>query len=207
MKLLIAEDDNNTRLLLYFALKKFGYEVVQAKNGEDAWEQLQQDDPPKILILDWMMPKMDGIEVCKNVRKQTGGQPPYIIILTSKNAPEDIIEALHAGADEFLTKPINQTELRARVEVGKRIITLQESLQEHIEHLQEALDEVKTLQGFISICAYCHKVRTDTSWEKLENYITQHANVTFSHGICPECIVNVVKPEMETLKKIKLQEK
>ena len=205
MRIIIAEDDDNTRLFLFFALKKFGHEVSQSKNGLEAWEIFKQPDSPKILILDWMMPVMDGITLCKKIREEQTNHPPYIIILTSKNSPEDTLEALRAGADEFLIKPINPAVLRARVDVGKRIISLQESLNKHIEDLQNALDEVSTLQGLISLCSYCHKVRTDTTWEKIENYITQHADVTFSHGVCPDCLKNVVGPELDALKKMRMK--
>ena len=208
MKILIAEDDDSTRLVLYFALKKFGHEITQSKDGLEAWDILKQPNAPKLVILDWMMPGMDGITLCKKIREnQERERPPYVIILTSKSTPEDTLEALHAGADEFLIKPINSSELRARIEVGKRIIDLQDSLKEHIEHLQDALDQVKTLQGFIAICSYCHKVRTETTWEKIENYIAEHADVTFSHGVCPDCIKNKMGPELEALKKLKLKQK
>lgn len=201
MKLLIVEDDDSTRLMLLYTLRKFGYELAQAKNGLEAWEIFQREDAPKLAIIDWMMPGMDGITLCKKIRERQTDQPPYLIILTSKNTAEDTLEALRAGADEFLIKPVNPSELKARVEVGRRIVSLQETLKDNIQHLEEALNEVKILQGFINICSYCNKVRTDTAWEKIENYISDHTDVTFSHGICPDCVKKHVHPELEALKR------
>ena len=207
MKLLIVEDDDSTRLFLLYALRKFGYEISQAKNGREAWEIFQKPDPPKLTIVDWLMPVMDGIELCKKIRAQIDERnQPYIIILTSKSEPGDTLEALHAGADEFLVKPIDPAELKARVEVGRRIIGLQETLHENIDYLQAALNEVTVLRGFISICSYCKKVRNDDSWEKIENYISEHSEVTFSHGVCPDCIKTKVRPELEAMKKNKIKQ-
>ena len=206
MKLLIVEDDDSTRLFLLYALRKFGYEISQAKNGAEAWAIFQQPDPPKIAIVDWLMPIMDGIELCKKIRAQPANvSQPYIIFLTSKNDPGDTLAALHAGADEFLIKPVNPAELKARAEVGRRIIGLQATLNANIQYLQAALDEVKALRGFINICAYCNKIRTEDSWEEIEHYISEHTDVTFSHGVCPDCIKSKLRPELEALKKSKLK--
>jgi two-component system cell cycle response regulator len=128
MKVLIAEDDVVSRRLLEAMLTRWGYEVVVTRNGAEAWELLQRTDAPPIAILDWMMPEMDGVEVCRKVRQR--GQEPYIylLLLTTKGRKEDIIEGLDAGADDYLTKPFDPHELQVRLRAGKRIMTLQTEL-------------------------------------------------------------------------------
>lgn len=128
MKVLIAEDDVVSRRLLEATLTRWGYEVVVTRDGSEAWQALQQADAPSLAILDWMMPGMDGVEVCRMVRQR--GYEPYIylILLTTKSLKENIIEGLDAGADDYLTKPFNPSELQVRLRAGTRIITLQAEL-------------------------------------------------------------------------------
>ncbi|MCG6537838.1 MAG: response regulator transcription factor, partial [Syntrophales bacterium LBB04] len=116
MKILIAEDDFTSRTVLTGVLKKYGHEIVVTENGATAWEAMQQADAPKLAILDWMMPELDGLEVCRRVRALETAQPPYLIMLTAKVAKEDIIAGLEAGADDYLAKPFDPRELRARVD-------------------------------------------------------------------------------------------
>lgn len=128
MRILIAEDNRVSRQMLVGVLEKAGYEPIQAADGADAWQKLQQADGPKLAIIDWMMPEMDGLEVVRRVRKMDALQPPYLIMLTSKDEQADIIAGLDAGADDYLTKPFDAQELRARIRVGMRIIRLQSIL-------------------------------------------------------------------------------
>jgi len=128
MKILIAEDDFTSRAILTELLNKYGYEVVPTVNGRQAWETLRQPDAPRLAILDWMMPEMDGLEVCRRLRQLQTDQPPYVIMLTTKGEDADIIAGLDAGADDYLAKPFNPGVLRARVNVGQRMIDMQNSL-------------------------------------------------------------------------------
>jgi phosphoserine phosphatase RsbU/P len=188
MKILIAEDDAVSRRLLQAALAKWGYEVVVTANGKEAWAALQQPDAPSLLILDWLMPEMDGVEVCREARKSELHKSSYIILLTSRGSKEDIVRGLEAGADDYVTKPFDHGELRARVQVGSRVIQLQAALADRVNELEEAMASVKQLQGLLPICCYCKKIRDDGNyWHRVESYITGHANVRFSHGICPDC--------------------
>lgn len=188
MRILIAEDDLSTRTMLEAILNKLDFSVVSTVNGTEAWEALQADDAPRIALLDWMMPGMDGIEVCKKIKQIPSHEPIYTIILTIKESPKDIIAGLNAGADDYIVKPFNVGELKARIDVGVRVVELQSSLAKRILDLQNALDHVKTLQGILPICMHCHKIRNDQeSWERIEQYITKHTQAQFSHGICPEC--------------------
>jgi phosphoserine phosphatase RsbU/P len=189
VKILIAEDDLTSRTVLTAVLKKQGHDVEVTVNGAEAWEAVQQPDAPRLAILDWMMPEMDGPEVVRRVRAQQTDQPPYIIMLTSKGEKADIIAGLDVGADDYLAKPYDPGELRARIRVGQRIIELQAAMADKVHELQKALNEVRTLRGIIPICASCKNVRDDKGyWNKVEAYIRDHSEAKFSHGICPTCM-------------------
>lgn len=201
MKILVADDDLISRSTLTATLGVLGHEVLEVEEGEAALAALQGEEAPRLAILDWMMPGMDGTEVCRRVRAWNLDRPPYLIVLTSRGSRNDLLEALDAGADEFLAKPFDPAELRARIDVGRRMLDLQGSLAETIHRLQSALDQVRTLEGIVPICSYCKKIRKDASyWEQLEQFISSHTGATFSHGICPDCYQHHVIPELEALK-------
>ncbi len=188
MRILIAEDDFTSRSMLVGVLKKIGHEVVEVANGTEAWDELQKPDAPRLAILDWMMPGMDGIEICRRISDTDSQQPPYLIMLTSKSEKTDIIAGLNAGADDYLTKPYDIGELTARVSVGCRMIEMQESLATQIQELSQALEHIKTLQGILPICSFCKKIRDDKGyWERVDEYIGRHSDAQFSHSVCPKC--------------------
>jgi len=198
MKVLIAEDDGVSRHLLEATLQRRGYEVVSCLDGLEALAALQRDDAPQLAILDWMMPGMEGLEVCRRVREEESSRLIYIVMLTAKGRREDIVAGLEAGADDYVTKPFDQHELIARLRVGFRIVELQNSLAERVRELEEALSRVKQLQGLLPICSYCKKIRDDSNyWQQVEGYIAEHSGVRFSHSVCPECFEKFVKPELE----------
>lgn len=122
VSVLVADDDAPTRILLKAAISQWGYSTVEAKDGEEAWERLQQDHSPRILILDWLMPKIDGITLCERIRKEFTVQP-FIILLTQMTGSNNTVKGLEAGADEFLPKPFNMAELHSRLIIGSRIIS------------------------------------------------------------------------------------
>ena len=189
MKIMIAEDDLTSRTLLTAVLKKQGHEVEATVNGAEAWRAMQQPDAPRLAILDWMMPELDGVEVCRRIRTLQTDQPPYIIMLTAKSEKKNIVTGLEAGADDYLAKPYDPGELYARVEVGRRMLELQAAMADKVQELQNALNDVRTLRGIIPICASCKNIRDDRGyWNKVEAYIRDHSEAEFSHGICPECM-------------------
>ena len=199
MKILIADDDVTSRSLLEAVLRKLGYAVVSASDGLDAYDKMQQAGAPDIVILDWIMPGMDGIEVCRHYRAKYPNAPKYIIILTAKDSKSDTVEGLVAGANDYITKPFDNSELIARLGVGRRFVDMQKKLAERVDELRAALDHVKKLQGILPICMYCHKIRNDKkSWERVEQYIADNSDAEFSHSICPECMQ---KHHMDTNKK------
>ena len=133
-QILLAEDNAASRKLLENSLQKAGYEVVSVENGRKAWELLKEKIFP-IVLTDWMMPEMDGLELCKAIRKDITNEYVFIIILTVKYSKDDIVLGLEAGADDYLTKPINNAELIARVKTGIRILELEQSLKKANEEI------------------------------------------------------------------------
>ena len=128
MRVLIAEDETVSRLRLQARLVKWGYEVVVARDGLEAWDLLQAPDAPSLAIVDWMMPGLDGTELCRRIRKQAKEPYVYVILLTGKDRKEDLIEGLEAGADDYVTKPVDPHELEVRVRGGQRIVKLHAEL-------------------------------------------------------------------------------
>lgn len=134
--ILIAEDDPLFRRLLQSCLQKWGCRVIAVRDGIEAWERLQQSNTPDLLILDWMMPGIDGIELCRRIRERHRDSYQYILLLTGKDGKQDVVKGLEAGADDYLTKPFDVGELRARVSTGKRILSLQRELIQAREDLR-----------------------------------------------------------------------
>jgi DNA-binding response OmpR family regulator len=197
MKILIAEDDPVSRRLLEATLGKWGHEVIVTRDGAEAWDALQGSEPPRLLILDWMMPGADGPELCRRLRERADGASFYVLLLTAKSQKDDIVAGLKAGADDYVVKPFHPEELRARVQNGCRILDLQRSLSQRIADLERALAEVRTLSGLLPICAYCKKVRDgERYWQSVEEYIARRSGAQFSHAVCPECFEQVVKPQL-----------
>ncbi len=128
MKILVADDSVVSRHMLEATVKKWGYEPVVACDGHEAWEILQKDNAPQLAILDWVMPARTGPEVCRLVRQQQKEAYTYMLLLTSKNQREDLIEGMDAGADDYITKPFNHHELQVRLRAGRRIVELQGEL-------------------------------------------------------------------------------
>jgi len=200
MRILVAEDQSVSRHILVANLCKWGYDVTAVEDGTRAWEALQAEEAPQLAVLDWLMPGMDGIEICRQIRQSPHTRPIYLILLTARRGQEDKIQGLQAGADDYITKPFNREELRARVQVGIRVLGLQGALAQRVRELEEALSRVKTLQGLLPICSYCKKIRNDRNyWQQVEGYISDHSEAQFSHGICPECYARFVQPELDRL--------
>ena len=179
MRILIADDDRTSTMMLSRTLEQWGFEVDVAQNGTAAWEHIIGRQPPAIAVIDWMMPGLDGIELCTRVRATKLASPVYMILLTSRNSRQDLVAGLEAGADDYLTKPFDPDELRARIHVGQRTLGL--------------MANIKQLTGLLPICSYCKRIRDDNDyWEQVESYIGGHTDARFSHGICPACMVKVM---------------
>jgi phosphoserine phosphatase RsbU/P len=193
MRVLIADDDPLWRRLLEAAITQGGYEAVVVNDGSAAWEVLGGPTPPPLAILDWEMPGLDGVELCRRVRARLDGGPSYVILLTARDRMEDLVTGLAAGADDYVAKPYQPDELRARLQVGIRVLGLQQALAERITGLEAALAHVKQLQGLLAMCAWCRRIRDDRNfWQNLETYVAEHSDAQFTHGVCPDCRAKLV---------------
>jgi len=197
MTVLVADDHDVNRKLLHAIFSKAGYEVIQASNGTDALNILKNATSPIVGLIDWEMPEIEGPEVCRQARAFNPTLPLFFILVTVRDTKQDVVAGLEAGANDYVTKPFDQTELLARVKIGAQMVDLQQALTQHVKELEEALVNVKQLSGLLPICSYCKKIRDDQNyWERVEAYVTRHSEAKFSHSICPQCYEEIVKPEM-----------
>lgn len=176
MKVLVCDDDPTALTKADLILKKLGYDSIALNSAYDAIITLCSPHPPKIAILDWMMPQYSGIDICRKVRERSTSLSTYLIILTSKDKPEDVEKAFEAGANDFITKPFEPIELKARIAAGVKIVSLEADL--------------KTLTGLLPICSWCKKIRMEDGkeWMRIEEYVQKNTYAEFSHGGCPECL-------------------
>jgi len=173
MRILVAEDESVSRMLLDHTLKRLGHEVAEAADGAQAWDLFQKEYFP-LVITDWLMPALDGPALVRRVREGLYDKYTYVMMLTVLGGKESFLGAMEAGADDFITKPFDLDLLAARLRVADRILGLQA--------------QVRTLAGLFPICCYCKKIRNDENfWEQVEDYISHQTGAVFSHGICPEC--------------------
>ena len=183
MRILVVEDDIDARQMLQVLLQLEGHSVVTAGNGNEGWAVFLKDRFSAVLS-DWLMPESDGLDLCRKIRKLETAHYTYIILLTALQGKTNYLEAIHAGADDFVSKPYDPEVLTSRLLVAERIVTLQ--------------DRVKRLEGILSTCMYCKKIRDEQDrWISIESYITRRSDASFSHGVCPECYDTIVKPELD----------
>lgn len=200
LRVLVADDERVSRTVVSAMLRRAGYDVVQAADGDEAWAQLSQPGAPAIAVLDWMMPRSDGTEVLRRLRQSETSTPTWVVLLTSRGSRDDIVEGLEAGADDYVTKPPDEAELLARLSVGARVVRLQQALADQVADLQAALADVKQLHGLLPICSYCKRIRDDQNyWQQVESYVAEHTDVQFSHGYCPDCYRRHVEPQLRDL--------
>jgi DNA-binding response OmpR family regulator len=189
MKIMIVEDDLVSRTVLETTLKREGHDVVSMPDGRQAWDYFDRE-PVRAIISDWMMPDMDGLELCRRVRARAQTPYTYFILLTAINpSRENLHKAMVEGIDDFLQKPLNKETIWARLHVAKRIL--------------HYTTEIRQLQEMLPICMYCKKIREDEDyWKQIEQYIGERTGSGFSHGICPDCYKAVVEPQLEALSKL-----
>lgn len=190
LKILTVEDDPVARAVLRQSLLRLGHEVLEATDGEGAWE-LVQKEPVRVVVSDWQMPRLSGLDLCRRVRGRVGGEYVYFVLLTSSDATEENQRtAADAGVDDFLTKPLNVSELWNRLRVAERVLRY--------------TTQVRQLEELLPICTYCKKIRDDQNyWQQMEGYINQRTGSEFSHSICPDCYTKVIQPELEKMRRAK----
>ncbi len=173
MKILLVDDDSASLELLARMVGRGNHEVTRCDNGQKAWE-LCQKQHFQVVITDWRMPELTGVELTQQIRSLKGKPYTYILLVTGLTSREHFLEAMTAGADDFLTKPYDGPIIAARLRVAERILAL--------------TAEVSELRGLVPTCSYCHKVRDEQEkWHPMETYFQKRAPINFSHGICPTC--------------------
>ena len=179
--ILVVDDQPANLQVLFTFLKQHGFSVLVADNGHRALKALEKEKKPDLILLDVMMPGMDGFETCRRIKENEAIADIPIIFITALDSTEDKMRGFKAGGLDYITKPFQQAEVLARVKT--HIALRQQKLE-----LQQALDEVKQLKGILPICCVCKQIRDDKGyWQQVEQYISEHTDVLFSHGICPDC--------------------
>jgi DNA-binding response OmpR family regulator len=185
MKILMVEDDPIASAVLQASLKSLGHEVRAIADGMAAWN-FQATDPHRVVISDWMLPGLDGLELCRRIRAQRGEYTYFILLSNLTTSGENLDQAIAAGVDDFLSKPAKTAELRARLHVADRILGY--------------ATQVRQLQEILPICGYCRKIRDDQNyWSQVEDFLGREAGVNFSHGVCPDCYNRVLVPQLKEL--------
>src|SRR5215207_3600120 len=158
MRILIADDDAVTARRLQVLAEGWGYEPVMTNDGPSTMRLLESEDAPRLVLLDWVMPGIAGLQICQMLRQRAAGDGFYIILLTARRAHEDMVAGFEAGVDDFLVKPFDADELRGRLKAGARIVELQQRLAGQLEQLTAAAANIKTLSGMLPICGYCKSI-------------------------------------------------
>ncbi len=200
--ILIVDDIGKNIQVLASILVKEDYAISYATNGNQALEMVK-DENYDLILLDIMMPGMDGFEVCKHIKQLPDKDDIPIIFLTARSEKQDIAFGFKSGAVDYITKPFNSAELKARVETHLQLKKAKdriagqndqlkknnEDLEKLNQELQALLKQIQTLEGIIPICSYCKNIRDDEGyWKRIEEYMTKHSRAKFSHGICPDCM-------------------
>jgi phosphoserine phosphatase RsbU/P len=174
MRILVAEDDTVSRRILQKVLENWGNDVTPCADGSEAWRTFV-GGKYALVVSDWMMPEMDGLALCERIRALKGPDYTYFILLTARSRDENLMQAMDAGVDDYLTKPIDLNELKVRLRVAERILALK--------------SDVRSLQALLPICAWCKSVRDDGNlWQSVEDYFSSHTSTDFTHAICPSCL-------------------
>lgn len=196
-RVLVAEDDETSRNALVRLLQRDGYDVTVANDGQAAIDILLAPNPPHIALLDWAMPRLDGIHVCWAVRSIPANPYTYIIMVTGRDQSTDALAAFAAGVDDFLSKPLDHLQLLARLRCGERVLALEQRCAERIGALDTAHDEVKYLKRLLPICSECKKVRNDSDyWQEIDTYSRDQTSARLARGICPVCVAAILQRDL-----------
>lgn len=193
MKLLIAESDDASRRALAAVLVANPLERIEAATGTDAIQRIEAESPA-LIILDWSLSGMSGLEVCMRVRQRNVQLRPYIIMMAPGESTDDVVSAFAAGADDCVSRPLDGEQLRARVHAGMRLVLREHALVVEHAALQSALKRMHGMPELVPICSCCKRVRDDGAWLPVDRYLTVHAGVHFTHGLCPTCAPRLLEP-------------
>lgn len=185
MKILAVEDDPVALTILEDALLMLGHEVITASNGAEAWRSLSESGC-RVVVCDWNMPELDGLGLCRRVRFRPGDYVYFILLTGAEATSKNRDNAMDAGVDDFLSKPVDVDEIKMRLHVAERIL--------------QYTTQIQKLEALIPICSYCKNIRDDRNyWQRIENYIAERTGAGFSHSVCPDCYQKHVIPEFEAL--------
>jgi phosphoserine phosphatase RsbU/P len=183
VKILLAEDEAVAREALGAVMTAAGHEVVPVSNGQEAWDRWIVARH-RVVVADWLMPEMDGLELCRRIRSHTRAPYTYFILETIRSGRGNFLEAMQAGVDDFISKPIDPEELTARLNVAERILGLRA--------------ELIALEGLLPICSYCRRLREEgDQWVALEQYVEARSKAQFTHGVCPDCYDKYLRPVLD----------
>ncbi len=204
-RILVADDDPVVRRVIQRAIEEDGWAVQLAADGHEAWRAIEGADPPRIVVLDWSMPGIDGIDICRRVRGRAGVSYVYLLMLTARADKDDVVRALDSGADDYLVKPFHPEELRSRIRAAERIIDLESALEERVRELEAERKHSAQLEGLLPICMHCKRIRNEggagvQQWEPLEQYIGERSEATFTHSLCDECLEKFYPDEAAKLR-------
>ncbi|HBD95847.1 MAG: hypothetical protein A2015_04585 [Spirochaetes bacterium GWF1_31_7] len=187
-KILIVDDIVLNIQVAAGVLQEYNYEILTATGGEQAIKIIKAKKPD-LILLDIMMPDIDGFDVIKSIKESSETSDIPVIFVTAKNDIETLVAGFNAGAVDYITKPFNPFELYARVRAHLELKMAKTELEAKNKELQQALNDIKTLEGLIPICANCKKIKDDDGyWHSVEEYMTEHSDVKFTHGLCNDCI-------------------
>jgi DNA-binding response OmpR family regulator len=185
MRILLVDKDSECRRILADQLEDLDHEVFEADNGREGWMTLKVQGP-RVVITDLALAEYDGFELCRKIRRATDLKYAYIIILTSEASKLNFLQAMSAGADDFLGKPCVLTDIVLRLRVAERLLQLK--------------SKVNQLQGLLPICSYCKKIRDDREeWHPVDLYVNQRSGVSFSQCVCPDCYHDYIEPQFEQI--------
>ncbi len=189
MQIMVVEDDHISRRLVTTVLKQLGYDLIVAEDGEEAWRMFQVS-PVRLVVSDWLMPKMDGLQLCEKIREhdQDGPYTYFICLTANASERENYIKAMQVGVDDFLSKPLDRAKLEIRLKVAERIL--------------KATSRIESLENVLTICTYTKKIQLpEEGWETIEEFLQKHLGITVTHGISPDHYETVIKPQLEELKR------
>ncbi|MGR3318155.1 MAG: response regulator [Candidatus Anammoxibacter sp.] len=190
----LVVDDSEPNIFVLESALEDDYNVIAAKDGEKALHIIGENHPD-LILLDIMMPGMDGLEVCSQLKNNEKIKDIPIIFITAKSETEDVIKGFKSGGVDYIAKPFEPLEVKARVKTHLALQGMRLQLKNQNDELKNTLKEIKTLKGLLPICSSCKKIRLENkdpkeqdSWINMESYISDRSEADFTHGICPECI-------------------
>jgi len=186
-RVLCVDDDQATALILGGIIEDAGWQASWAASAGEARRMLTLEPDIEVVLLDWMLPDGSGVELCREL-KAAANLLRHLILVTVRSAPEDIETGLDAGADDYLVKPVSPVEVRARIRAGFRAVETRRQLADRLAELESALKRVHSLESLLPLCMYCRRINSAETWQSVEDYLWERADVKVSHGCCPDCL-------------------